>query len=66
MDKKELDAVVYEIKDMCPVAWAKIGQHLIDKSIPRGTESERLDITFVEKATIVGIIDDLGFKFKGG
>jgi len=62
MIDKDVQASIDFIIETCPTHWNKVGELLKDLSIARPCEHERLDYAYIEKSTIVMILQKLGFE----
>ncbi len=61
---EELEAAIKILIRNCPEEWEIVGKSLKDKAIPRsGQAYADLPYLYVQKATVVDIMEELGFNF---
>lgn len=61
---EELKQAVQTISELCPRDWARVGAFFRKQAKPtEGVPIEELPYMYVQKATIVGMLEELGFEF---
>jgi len=61
---EELEAAIKILMRNCPDEWQVVGKELRKWAVPRSGESySDLPFLYVQKATVVDIMEELGFNF---